>query len=193
MKTSANVIGDSNDKNNFPHKLLLTNTHVSRLCKPSANNFSANMKLSKTQLHKIRESGRLLGRLLGLLLKPGLPLMGNVIKSLAKNVLIPLGLTASASATDVAIHKKMFESGTTILVISNEEINDIMKIVKPLEESVFLIKGISKTINNEAKEQKGGFLSMLIGTLGASLLINLLADKGTIRAGEDFNAAPSFN
>ena len=186
MKISANVIGDSNDKNNFPHKLLLTNTHVSRLHKASANNSSANIKLSKTHLHKIGESGGFLGRLLGLLLKPGLPLMGSVIKSLAKSVLIPLGLTASASATDVAIHKKMFGSGKTILVISNEEINDIMKIVKPLEESGFLIKGISKTIKNEVKEQKGGFLSMLLGTLGASLLVNLLTGKGTIRAGEDF-------
>ena len=186
LKISANVIGDSNDKNNFPHKLLLTNTHVSRLHKASANNSSANIKLSKTQLHKIGESGGFLGRLLGPLLKPGLPLMGSVIKSLAKSFLIPLGLTASASATDVAIHKKMFGSGKTILVISNEEINDIMKIVKPLEESWFLIKSISKTIKNEAKEQKGGFLSMLLGTLGASLLVNLLTGKGTIRAGEDF-------
>ena len=186
LKISANVIGDSNDKNNFPHKLLLTNTHVSRLHKSSANNSSANIKLSKTQLHKIGESGGFLGRLLGPLLKPGLPLMGSVIKSLAKSFLIPLGLTASASATDVAIHKKMFGSGKTILVISNEEINDIMKIVKPLEESWFLIKSISKTIKNEAKEQKGGFLSMLLGTLGASLLVNLLTGKGTIRAGEDF-------
>ena len=187
LKISANVIGDSNDKNNFPHKLLLTNTHVSRLHKASANNSSANIKLPKTQLHKIGESGGFLGRLLGPLLKSGLPLMGSVIKSLAKSVLIPLGLTASASATDVAIHKKMFGSGKTILVISNEEINDIMKIVKPLEESWFLIKSISKTIKNEAKEQKGGFLSMLlVGTLGASLLVNLLTGKGTIRAGEDF-------
>ena len=77
--------------------------------------------------------------------------MGNVIKPLAKSVLIPLGLTAAASGRDVAIHKKRFRSGTTILVISNEEINNIMKIVKPLEESGFLIKGISKTIKNEAK------------------------------------------
>ena len=102
-------------------------------------------------MHKTGESGGFLGRLLGPLLKTGLPLMGNVIKPLAKSVLIPLGLTAAASGTDVAIHKKMFGSGTTILVISNEEINNIMKIVKPLEESGFLIKRISKTIKNEAK------------------------------------------
>ena len=78
----------------------------------------------------------------------------------------------------------MFGSGTTKLLISNEEINDIMKIVKSLEESGLLIKGVSKTIKNEAKEQKGGFLRMLLGTLGASLLGNLLTGKDTVTAGE---------
>ena len=72
----------------------------------------------------------------------------------------------------------------TTLIISNEEMNDILKIVKSLEESGLLIKGVSKTIQNEAKEQKGGFLSILLATLGASLLGNLLTGKGTIRAGE---------
>ena len=89
--------------------MLLTNTQVSRLCKAFANNSSANMKLSKTQLHKIGESG---GRILGPLLKAGLRLMGNVLKPLTKSVLIPLGLKAAASATNEGIHKKMFESGT---------------------------------------------------------------------------------
>ena len=78
----------------------------------------------------------------------------------------------------------MFGSGTTKLLISNEEINDIMKIVKSLEESGLLIKGVSKTIKNEAKEQKGRFLRMLLGTLGASLLGNLLTGKDTVTAGE---------
>ena len=78
----------------------------------------------------------------------------------------------------------MFKSGTTTLVISNEEMNDIMKIVKSLEESGLLIKGVSETIKNEAKEQTGGFIIMLLGTLGASLLGNLLTGKGTIRAGK---------
>ena len=73
------------------------------------------------------------------------------------------------------------QSGTTILIISNEEINDIMKIIKSLEESGLLIKGVGKTIKNKAKEQKGGFFSMLLGTLGASLSGNLLTGKGTIR------------
>ena len=163
--------------------MLLTNTQVSRLCKAFANNLSANIKLSKTQLHTIEQSGGFLGRLLRSLLKTWLPLIGNVLKQLAKSALVPLGLTAATSAKDVAIHKKMFESGTTTLIISNEEMNDIMKIVKSLEESGFLIKGVSKTIKNEAKEQKGGFLSMLLGSLDASLVGNLSTRKWTIRAG----------
>ena len=80
----------------------------------------------------------------------------------------------------------MFGSDTTTLIISNEEMNDIMKITKSLEESWLLIKGVSETIKNEAKEQKGGFLGILLGTLGASLLENLLTGRGTIRAGENF-------
>ena len=105
LKISSNVIGDSNDENNFPRKLLLTNTKVSRLCKAFANNSSANIKLSKTQLHKMGYSGGLLGRLLGPLLKTRLSLIGNVIKPWAKNVLILLVLTAAAApATDSAIH-----------------------------------------------------------------------------------------
>ena len=114
LKISSNVIGDSNDENNFPHKSLLTNTQVSRLRKAFENGSSANIKLSKTQLHEIGQSGRFLGTLLGPLLKNGLPLIGNVPKSLAKSVLIPL--TAAASVTDAAIYKKMFGSGTTTLI-----------------------------------------------------------------------------
>ena len=102
------VDGDSNDKNNFLHKLLLTNTQVSKLCKICTNGSSANTKLSKTQLHKIGQSGEFLGRLSGPILKTGLPLLGNVLKPLAKSVVIPLGLTGVASATDAAIHKKLF-------------------------------------------------------------------------------------
>ena len=135
----------------------------------------------------------MLGRLLGPLLKTGLVLTGNVIKSLAKSVLIPLGLTATASATDAAIHAAMFGSGITTLIISNEVMNDIMKIVKSLEEYVLLIKGVSKTIKNEAKKTKGRFLGILLDTLGATLLRHLLTGKnkirageGTVRAGQDF-------
>ena len=134
LKISSKVIENSNDENNFTHKLLLTNIQVSKLRKAFANNWSANIKLSKTHLYKIRQSGGCLGRRLEPLLKTGLPLIGNVYKPLAKSVLIPLGLTAAASVIDAGIHKKMFGSGTTILIISNEEMNDIMKIIKSCEK-----------------------------------------------------------
>ena len=157
LKILSNVIGDSNDENNFRHKLLISNTQVSRLRKAFANNSLANIKSSKTNLYKIGQSGGFLGRLLGPLLKTGLPLIGNVLKPLAKSILIPLGLTAAASTTDTAIHKKIFRSGFTTLKISNEEINDIMKIVNSLEESGLLIKGVSETIKNETKNKKKDF------------------------------------
>ena len=209
LNLSSNVIWDSKDENNFQHKLLLTNTQVLKLQKAFANNYLANIKLSKIQLHKIVQSGGFLGRPLGPLLKTGLLLIGNVLKPLAKSVLIPLGLTAAASATDTAIHKRMFGSGFTTLIISNDEMNDIMKIVKSLEESGLLIKGMSELIQHEAKEQKGGFLGMLLATLGASLLRNLLTGEGGIATSQGlenlelakeqlghvkiFNATSSFN
>ena len=102
---------------------------------------------------------------------------------LAKNVLASLGITAAASALDVRIQKTMHGSGTATLIISNEEMNDIIKIVQALEDSNILLKGVTKTIEYETKEQKGGFLSMLLSTLGASLLENLLSGKGIARAG----------
>ena len=185
FKLSSNIVGDSDDENNFPHKLLLTNTQASKLRKAFPNGLLANIKLSKTQLHKIGQSGGFLGRLFGPLLKTGLRLIGKLLKPLAKSVLIPLGITAATSATDAAIHKNMFGSGNTTLIISNEEMNDIMIIVKSLEESGLLIKGVNETIKNEAKEQNGGFLGMLLGILGATLLRNLLRGEGTIRAGEN--------
>ena len=98
-----------------------------------------------------------------------------VVMPLAKNVLAPLAITAAASAIDVGIQKKIHGSGTTTLIISNEKMNDIMKIVQALEDSNISIK-------NETKEQKEGFLSMLLGTLRASLSGNLLAGKGIVRA-----------
>ena len=111
------MIGDN--EANFPHKLLLTNTQVSNLRKAFANNSSANIKLSKTQLSKMMQSRGFLGRLLGPLLKTGLPLMSNVIKPLAKSVLIPLVLTAAASAADTGIHKKILGSGNNRHITRN--------------------------------------------------------------------------
>ena len=151
LKICSNVIGGSNDENNFPHKLLLTNTEVSRLRKGFTNSSSANIKLSKTQLHKIGQSGGCLDRLLGPLLKIGLLLIGKVFKPLTKSVLIPLELTATATK-DATIHKKMFGSGVATFIVSNEEMNDIMKIVKSFEVLDLLIEGVSETIKNEAKK-----------------------------------------
>ena len=98
------MIGEN--ETNFPHKLLLTNRQIANLCKAFANYLSTNIKLSKTQLSKMIQLGGFLGKLLGPLLKTELPLIKNVIKPLAKSVLIPLGLTAAASAADAGIHKK---------------------------------------------------------------------------------------
>ena len=87
------------------------------------------------------------------------------------------------SATDAAIQKKMYGHGNTTLIVSDNDMNDMIKIVKALEEHDILLKGITKTIKNETKEQKGGFLTMLLGTLGASLLGNLLSIKGMYGTG----------
>ena len=100
---SSNMVGD--DETNFPHKLLLTNRQVANLRKAFANYLSTDIKLSKAQISKIIQSRGFFGRLLGPLLKTGLPLMKNVIKPLAKGVLIPLGLTAAVSAADAGIHE----------------------------------------------------------------------------------------
>ena len=104
LRLTSYMIG--NNENNFPHKLLLTNGQVSNLCKAFANNSATNIKLSKTQLSRMIQSGGFLGKLLGPLLKNGLRLIKNVIKPLAKSVLIPLGLTVATSAADARIHKK---------------------------------------------------------------------------------------
>ena len=161
------MIGNSNDKTNFLHELLLPNRQVADLCKSFANNSSTDIKLSKTQLSKMIQSGGFLGRLLVPLLKAGLPLIKYVIKPLAKSFLIPLGLTAGASAADARIQKKILWSDKSPLdlgkqktqIISNDEMEGITKIVKFLEDSSLLLK-----------EQKGKFLSMLLDTLSASLL-----------------------
>ena len=159
------MIGD--DETNFLHKLLLTNRQIANLCKAFPNYLSNDIKLSKTQISKMIQSGGFLGRLLGPLLKTGLPLMKNVIKPLAKSVLIPLGLTAGASAAEEGIHKKILGSGhhhfsssalpyhllssalhnnNTILIIWNDEMKDIIRIVKSLEVSILLLGGTSETI-----------------------------------------------
>ena len=144
--------------------MLLTTRQRTNLRNTFNNNISTDINLFKAQISKIIQSGGVLGSLLsklaGLLMKVAVPL--------AVNILAPLGITAAASAIDTGVQKKMHGSGTTTLIISNEEMNDIMKIVQALEDSNILLKGVTKTIKNETKEQKGGFLSMLFGTLGLS-------------------------
>ena len=134
LRLSLNMVGD--DQTNFPHKLFLTNKQGENLLKAFAKKSSTDINLSKTQLSKIVRSGGLFGRLFGPLLKTGLPLIKNVIKPLAKNIFIPLGLTVVASAADAAIHKKILGSGnnTTTLIKSNDEMKDIIEIVKFLED-----------------------------------------------------------
>ena len=108
-----------------------------------------------------------------------------MIKPLGKSVLIPLGLTAAELVADAEIHKKILGSGNmTTLLISHDETEDIIKMVKSLEDSGSLLKGVTETVQNEVKEQKGEFLSMLLDTLGASLLGYILTGWGINRAGK---------
>ena len=139
---------------NFPHKLLLANRSVANICKSFSTDLSTDIRPSKTQLSKIIQSGGFLGRLHSPLLKTGLQLMKNVIQPLAKSVLIPLGLTGAASAADAGIHENILGLGTTTLIISNEEMEYIMKIVKSLEDFGSLLKGVNETIQNETKKTK---------------------------------------
>ena len=128
LKISSGLVGNSNDNTNFPHKLLLTDRQVTNICKAFANNLSTDVKFSKTQLLKMSQSGGFLGNLLGKLAGP----LMKVAMPLAKNILAPLGVTAAMSAIDESIKKKMLDSGTTTAIISNDEMNDIIKIVKSL-------------------------------------------------------------
>ena len=145
------------DGNDLPHELLLITRQKTKLRNAFSNNMSTDLKFSKAQISKIIQSGGFLGSLLS---KLSGPLMKAAIP-LAKNVLAPLGITAAASVViDAGIQKKIYGSGTTTLIISNKEMNDIMKIIQALEDSNILLKGVTRTIKNETKEQKRGFLSM---------------------------------
>ena len=140
---------------------------------------ATDIKLSKAQIKKLIQSGGFLGKLLSKLAGP----LMKVAMPLAKNVLAPLGLPAAMSAIDGSIQKTIHGSGVK-LIIEQENLNDIIKIIEALENSGILLKGVTKTIENETKEQRG-VLSMLLSTLGASLLGNLLTGgKGMMRAGE---------
>ena len=129
------MISNSDDETNFPHKLLLFNREVANLRKVFANHISTDIKLSRNQLSKMIQLRGFLGRLLDPLLKIGLSLMESVIQPLAKSVLIPLVLTAASSAADAGIYKKILGSGhNTTLITSNDEMKDILKTVKSLED-----------------------------------------------------------
>ena len=156
----------------LPHEFLLTTIR-----NVFNNIMSTNLTLSKTQIFKIIQFGRflelLLSELVGSLMKVAVPL--------AKNILAPLGITTAASTIDAGIQKKIHGSGTTTLRISNEEMNDIMKIDQALEDSDVLLKGVTETIKNKTKKREGRLLGTLVGILGSILLQNLLSGKRIVR------------
>ena len=127
------------------------------MCNAINNNLSTDIKFSKVQIKKKIQSGGFLSRLLSKLAGP----LMKVAMPLAKNVLAPLGLTAAMSAIDGSIQKKMRGEGIK-LVIEQEDMNDIIKIIEALENSGISLKGVTKTIENETKEQRGGLLGMYV-------------------------------
>ena len=157
------------DGNDLPHELLLTTRQKTKLRNAFNNNMSTDLRLSRAQIPKIIQYGGFLGSLSSKLAGP----LMKVAVFLGKNVLAPLGITAAASASDTGIQKKIHGSGTTTLIISNKEINDIMKIVQALEDFNILVKGVTETIKNKTKKQEGWFLETLVDTLGSILLLFL--------------------
>ena len=141
------------NKDELLHELLLTTRQNTKLRNAINNNLATDIKLSKAQIKKLIQSGGFLGKLSNKLAGP----LMKVVMPLAKNVLASLGLTAAMSAIDGSIQNKIHGSGVK-LIIEQEDINDIMKIIEALENSGILLKGVSKTIENETKEQRGGFL-----------------------------------
>ena len=167
------------NKDELSHELLLSTRQNTKLRNAINNTLATDIKLSKAQIKKLIQSGGFSGKLFSKLAGPVM----KVVMPLAKNVLAPLGLTAAMSSIDGSIQTKIHGSGVK-LIIEQEDMNDIIKIIEALETSGILLKGVTKTIENETEEQRGGFLSMLLGTLGANLLGNLLSGKGTKSAGE---------
>ena len=143
-------IGNKNfNKADLPHELFLTKTQINKLREKIENNMSSDIKFSKAQINKLIKEGGALGsilaRFLPKLIKPTL--------SLGRNILAPLGLSAAMSATDAAIQKKMYGSGTKTAQFSNKDLDDMTKIVKALEDSDVLMKGITKTLKNDIKKK----------------------------------------
>ena len=140
------------NKDELPHELLLSTRQNTKLRNAINNNLGTDIKLRKAQIKKLIRSGRFLGKLLSKLAGP----LIKVAMPLAKNVLAPLGLTVAISAIDGSMQKKIHGSGVK-LIIEQEDMNDIMKIIEAFENSGILLKGVSKTIEIETKEQRGGF------------------------------------
>ena len=180
--------------------MFLTQTQVNKRREKFENNMSTDIKLSKAQINKLIKEGGALGsilaRFLPKLIKPAL--------SLGKNIFAPLGLSAAMTATDAAVQKKMYGSRTKTVEFPNKDLDDMTKIVKALEDSDILMKGVTKTLKNDVDLKKGGALPlipMLLVTLGASLLTGrglFRAGKGMYRAGQGIekkiiNSISSFN
>ena len=169
------------DGNDLPRELLLTARQKTKLRNALNNNMSTDINLSKAQISKIIQS-----RVFRIIIKKTSRSINESSSSFGKNILAPLGITAAASAIDAGIQKKIHGSGrpsSTSLIISNKKMNDIMKIAQALEDSNILLKVVTKTIKNKTIKLKGGFLSMLLSTLGARLLGNLLSGKRIAGAG----------
>ena len=154
--TTLRINARTFNSDNLPHELLLTTRQTTKLRNAIENNMSTDIKLSKAQISKIIQSGGFLSKRLGPLLKTRLPLLKSVIK-------LPGCLTAASSAINAGVQKTIYGSGTTTLVISNGEMNDIMKIVQALENSGISLKGVTKTIKSATKERKGGFFIYVTG------------------------------
>ena len=160
----------------------LSNSQLNKLKSTIKNGTDVVLRLSSNMIDNSKDETNFPDKLL-----PVNRQVANLCRAFAKHTStnVNLSKTAGSSAADAGIHKKILGCGhNTTLIISNAEKEDISKIVKSLKISGILLKGVSETIKNEAKRQKGGFLSMLLGTLGASLLGDMLLGKGVIRAGE---------
>ena len=184
--TGRNIIGKKTKKgisSITDSRITLTNNEIKDIIKEIQSLENRETLLKRTTAKITSQEGGFLN-FLRPLMTAGLSLMKSVLTPLAKSVLLPFGLSAAMSGTDAVIQTKIHGSGTTALIISNEKMEVIMKIVKSLEESGLLIKRISEAIKNEAKQQKGGFLPMLLGTLTVSILGNALTENGVIRVGK---------
>ena len=165
--TTLRIGNKSFNKADLLHELFLTQTQINKLREKVENNMSTDIKLNKAQINTLIKEGGALGSILARFL----PKLIKQALSLGKNILAPLGLSAAMSVTDAAIQKKLHGYGTKTVKFSKKDLDDMTKIVKALEDSDVLIKGVTKTLKNDIK--KGGALPlipMLLGTLGASLL-----------------------